>query len=59
MIINSCPSIGNSDLGRKWETRNKYREHQRLLIIMLHMDSKLVLQIGSTLSFSVYLNVLC
>ena len=36
----------------------KSMDHQRMIIIIPHMDSKLVWKIDSTLSSSAYLNVL-
>ena len=50
--------IENGNLGRKCEMIKKYRDNQRLIIKMDHMDLKLAWQIYLTLSSSAYLNVL-
>ena len=50
-------SIRNGDVGSQWEMIKKYRDHQRLIIIMAHMESYLVLKIYPTIYFSAYLNV--
>ena len=56
--VNSWESIGNRNLGGKWDIIKKYRYHQRLIIIMKLMDQNLMWQIDSTVSSSSHLNIL-